>query len=103
MMGEEFEQQIRRAIVQSEMAAAPHPLPSSPQAWSRLQFRLTYRPRRDRCALPASTLLVALYVLAFLLWTTWSGWLSASLLAVLASAAAAAVSLLLRISRIFRS
>lgn len=103
MMRKKLEQQIRRAIVQSEMAAAPHDLPSSAQAWSRLQFRLKYRPRRERYALHASTLLVALYVLAFLFWTTWSGWLSASLLAVLASAAAAAVSLLLRISRIFPS
>jgi uncharacterized membrane protein (DUF485 family) len=102
-MREELQQQIRRAILQSEAAVAPHDLPTSAQVWSRLQFRLAYRPPRDRYAWHASTLLVALYVLAFLLWTTWSGWLSASLLAVLASAAAVAVSLLLRISRIFRS
>jgi len=103
MMKEELPQQIRRAIVQSETAAAPHNLPTSRQAWSRLQFRLAYRPPRGRYTVHASTLPVALYVLAFLIWMTWSGWLSASLLAVLTSAAAAAVSLLLHISRIFRS
>lgn len=102
-MSEELREQIRRAIVQMEEAAAPHDLPTSLQVWSSLQFRLAYRPPRDRYNLHPSTLLVALYVLAFLLWTTWSGWLSASLLAVLASAAAVAVSLVLRISRIFRS
>ena len=101
-MREELPQQIRRAIVQSETAIAPHNLPTSAQVWSRLQFRLSYRPPRDRYAVHASTLPVALYVLAFLIWMTWSGWLSASLLAVLTSAVAAAVFLLLRVSRVFR-
>jgi len=102
-MKEELPQQIRRAILHAEAAAAPHDLPTSRQAWSRLQFRLAYRPARGRYTVHASTLGVALYVLAFLSWMTWSGWLSASLLAVLTSAAAGAVCLSLHISRIFRS
>ena len=102
-MKEELRQQIRHALEQLEMAAPPHDLPTSTQVWSRLQFRLAWRPRRKGHTFEADSLLAALYVLAFALWTTWSGWLSESLLAVLACAAAAAVFLFLQVSRSFRS
>lgn len=102
-MKEELRQQIRHALEQLEMAAPPHDLPTSTQVWSRLQFRLAWRPRGKGHTFEADSLLAALYVLAFTLWTTWSGWLSESLLAVLACAAAAAVFLFLQVSRSFRS
>jgi len=100
-MSEEPERQIRHAFEQLEREAAPHELPSAAQMWSRLQFRLAYRPSRDREVGHMSTLLAPLYVLAFLVWRTWSGWPSAGLIAVLAFAAAAATFLLLHLSRKF--
>lgn len=102
-MTEGPQQQVRSALEQMEAAAPPHDLPTSAQVWSRLQFRLAYRPRRDGSTWQPSTLLVALYVLALLLWTTRTGWLSVSLLAVLACAAVAAAYIALRVSRSFRS
>ena len=95
--------QTRRALEQLDGASSPHTLPTSAQVWSRLQFRLAYRPRGDRYNSQAGNLLPALYVLAFLLWFTWSGWLSVSLLAVLGSAAGVAMYFLLHLSRVFRS
>lgn len=99
----EEQQQIRNALEQLERASPPHHLPTSTQVWSRLQFRLGWRPRDRGYTLQAGALLVALYVLTFVLWTNWSGWLSKSLLAVLACAAGAAVFLFLQVSRSFRS
>lgn len=99
----EEQQQIRHALEQLEKAAPPHHLPTSMQVWSRLQFRLAWRPRGKGDALQASTLLAAVYVLVFMLWTTWSGSLSESLLAVLACATVAAGCLFLQVSRSFRS
>lgn len=101
-MREGLQQQIQHTLESLDEAAPRLDLPTSAQVWSRLQFRLAYRPRRDRYTWLAGTLLVALYVLAFLMWLTWSGWWSASLLAVLGSAAGAALYLLLHVSRIFR-
>ena len=102
-MKEELQQKIRQAIDQLESAAEPHDLPTSAQAWSRVQFRLAYRPRTNRYASQTGSLLAAVYILSFLVWTTWSGLLSASFLALLTSAAAAAVFLFLQASRSFRS
>lgn len=102
-MKEELQQQIRHALEQLEMAAPPHDLPTSTEVWSRLQFRLAWRPRGKGHTFETGALLAALYVLAFVLWTTWSGWLSESLLAVLAGATAAAVFFFLQVSRSFRS
>ena len=96
-------QQIRRALEQIDEAAPSHTLPTSAQVWSRLQFRLAYRPRRDRYNAQEGTLMPALYILAFLLWFTWSGWLSVSFLAVLGSATGVAMYFLLHLSRVFRS
>lgn len=101
-MKEELQQQIRHALEQQEKTAPPHDLPTSAQVWSRLQFRLAWRPRGKGDALQAGVLLAALYILAFVLWTSWSGWLSESLLAVLACAAAAAGFLFLQVFRSFR-
>ena len=102
-MPEELEQRIRHALQDADAAAALHDLPAPSQVWSRLQFRLAYRPRRETYASHASAILVAVYLLAFLMWSTWSTWLNASLIAVLAPAAAAAVFLCMHVSRNFRS
>jgi hypothetical protein len=102
-MTEELKQQIRHAFEQVDEAAPPHDLPASGQVWSRLQFQLAYRPRRNSYSSHTGTLLVALYLFAFLMWMTWSGWLRASLIAVLASAAAASGFLFLHGSRRFSS
>lgn len=101
-MREGLQQQIHHTLKSLDEAAPPHDLPTPAQVWSRLQFRLAYRPGRDRYTSQAGTLLAALYILAFLMWFTWSGWLTTSLLAVLGSAAGTALYLLLRVSRIFR-
>jgi hypothetical protein len=102
-MSKELEQRIRCTLQEADSAAAPHELPAPSQVWSRLQFRLAYRPRRETYASHASTILVAVYLLAFLMWRAWSTWLNASLIAVLALAAAAAVFLGMHVSRKFRS
>lgn len=102
-MPEELEQRIRHALQEADSAAAPRELPASSQVWSRLQFRLAYRPRKETYASHVSTILVAVYLLAFLMWSTWSTWLEASLIAVLAPATAAAVFLCMHVSRNFRS
>lgn len=96
-------QQIRQALERLDAEAAPHDLPGTAEAWSRLQFRLAYRARKDDSTLEAGSLLVALYVLAFLIWTTWCGWLSAAILAAVATIAAAAMILSSRLSRSFRN
>ncbi len=95
-------QQMRHAFEQLDEAAPPHDLPTSAQVWSRLQFRLAWRPRTNSYNSQASILLAALYVFVFLIWTTWSGWLSATLLTVFASAVVAATLLLVQVSRKFR-
>jgi hypothetical protein len=102
-MSKELEQRIRCTLQEADSAAAPHELPAPSQVWSRVQFRLAYRPRRETYASHASTILVAVYLLAFLMWRAWSTWLNASLIAVLALAAAAAVFLGMHVSRKFRS
>jgi fatty acid desaturase len=102
-MPEEMEQRIRHTLQEADSAAAPHELPNPSQVWSRLQFRLAYRPRKETYASHVSTILVAVYLLAFLMWSTWSTWLDASLIAVLAPATAAAVFLCMHVSRNFRS
>jgi len=102
-MPEELEQRIRHTLQEADSAAAPHELPAPSQVWSRLQFRLAYRRRRETYASHASTILVAVYLLAFLMWSTWSPWLGAGLIAVLAPAAAVAVFLCVQLSRKFRS
>jgi hypothetical protein len=102
-MSEELEQDIRNILDRLDEAALTHDLPASAEMWSRLQFRLAYRPRSNRYASQASTLLAALYIFAFLMWFTWSGWLSVSLLAITVSAATASLYLTLHVSRIFRS
>jgi fatty acid desaturase len=102
-MPEELEQRIRHKLQEADSAAAPHELAAPSQVWSRLQFRLAYRPRRDTYATHGSIILVAVYLLAFLTWSTWSTGLDASLIAVLAAAAAVAVFLCMHVSRNFRS
>jgi fatty acid desaturase len=102
-MPEELEQRIRHMLQEADSAVAPHELPAPSQVWSRLQFRLAYRPRREAYASHITTILVAVYLLAFLMWSTWSTWLDASLIAVLAPAAAAAAFLYMHVSRNFRS
>jgi hypothetical protein len=102
-MRDELQQRVRHAFEQLDKAAPSHDLPTSPEVWSRLQFRLAYQPRTDRHSPQTSTLWVALYILGFLMWLTWSGWLSVSLLAVLASAGSAALFFLVRVSRSFRT
>lgn len=102
-MPEDLQQQIRQALERLETPAQSHILPTSAQAWSRLQFRLAYRARGADSGSHTGALLAALYVLAFLIWTTGSEWLSASLLAVLASAAVAVVFLFVHIGRRFRN
>jgi hypothetical protein len=102
-MPEELEQRIHQLLQEVDSAAAPHELPAPLQVWSRLQFRLAYRPRRETYASHPSTILVAVYLLAFLMWSAWSTWLYSSLIAVLALAAAAAVSLCMHASRKFLS
>jgi hypothetical protein len=102
-MRDELQRQIRHTLESVDESASPHDLPTSAQVWSRLQFRLAYRPPTNRYTSQAGTLLAALYVLAFLMWFTWTGCSSAGLLAVLGFAACAAVYLLLHVSRSFRS
>lgn len=102
-MPEELNHRIRHTLQEADSAAAPHDLPAPSQVWSRLQFRLAYRPRRETYASHVSTILVAVYLLAFLMRSTWSTWPDASLIAVLAPAAAAAVFLCMRVSRNFDS
>lgn len=101
-MPEELEQRIHQLLLEVDSTAAPHELPAPSQVWSRLQLRLAYRPRRETYASHASSILVAVYLLVFLMWSAWSTWLSASLIAVLAFAAAAATFLCMHISRKFR-
>jgi hypothetical protein len=101
-MPEKLEQRIHQLLQEVDSAAAPHDLPTPSQAWSRLQLRLAYRPRSETYASHASTILVAVYLLAFLMWSAWSTWLNASLIAVLALAAAAAGFLRRQVSRNFR-
>src|SRR6202047_58613 len=100
-MPEDLEQRIRHTLREADSAAAPHELPAPSQVWSRLQFRLAYRPRRETYASHVSTILIAVYLLAFLMWTPWSPGLDASLIAVLAPATAAAVFLCMHVSRNF--
>lgn len=102
-MPEELQQQIRQALEQLETTVKPHDLPTAAQVWSRLQFRLAYRPSRGDSSSQTGALLAALYVLALLIWTTGPERLSAGLLAVVASAAAAVAFLFLQIARRFRS
>jgi hypothetical protein len=102
-MPEKLQQQIRYALQQVDAEAPVHDPPTSAQVWSRLQFRLAYRARRDSDTSHTGILFAAMYLLAFLMWMTWSEWFSASLIAVLASAAAAAGFLCLHISRSFRN
>ena len=101
-MSEELEQRIHQLLQEVDSAAAPHEPPAPSEVWSRLQLRLAYRPRREIYASHASTILVAGYLLGFVMWSTWSTWLNASLIAVLALAAAAATFLCMHISRKFR-
>lgn len=102
-MSEEMEQRIRYTLQAADTAATPHELPAASQVWSRLQFRLAYRPRRKTYASHAGTILVAVYLLAFMIWCDWHTWLNAGLIAVLALAAAAAAFLCMQVSRTFRS
>ncbi|HUO59545.1 MAG TPA: hypothetical protein VMU24_02685 [Candidatus Acidoferrales bacterium] len=97
------DRQIRDELKRLEAAFTPHGLPTSAEAWSRLQFRLAYRARREKSTPEASIFLAALYILAFLIHATWSGWVSAGLLAVVAAAFAAAGILFRCISRSFES
>ena len=101
-MSEEVEQRIHQLLQEVDSAAAPHELPDASQVWSRLQLRLAYRPRKETYASHASTIPVAVYLLAFLMWSAWSTWLNASVIAVLALAAAAAAFLCMHVSRKFR-
>jgi fatty acid desaturase len=102
-MPEELKQRIHQLLQEVDSAAAPRELPAPSQVWSRLQFRLAYRPRREAYAPHASTVLVAVYLLAFLMWSAWSTWLNASVFGVLTLAAAAAGFLCMHVSRRFRS
>jgi hypothetical protein len=88
-MPEKTEQPIRRALEQLN-AATDVTVPTAGQVWSRSQFRLAYRPRRNAGASPFGMLLAGLYVFALVLWTTWSGWSSIGLLTMVAFAAVAA-------------
>jgi hypothetical protein len=88
-MPEKTEQQIRRALEQLN-AATDLTLPPAGQVWSRSQFRLAYRPRRNADASHFGMLLASLYVFALVLWTTWSGWSSIGLLTIVAFAAVVA-------------
>jgi fatty acid desaturase len=102
-MPEKLEQRIHQLLQEVDSASAPHELPAPSQVWSQLQFRLAYRPRRETYTSHATTILVAVYLLAFLMWGTWSTRLNLSLIAVLALAAAAAGFLCMHVSRHFRS
>jgi len=102
-MSEQLDQQVQHALAELDASCPPHDLPSDAQVWSRLQFRLAYRPRRANVAGHAGALLVSVYVLVLLVWVTRSASLFVSLVGVLAFAAAAAVVLCLRINRTFRS
>lgn len=101
-MPEKTEEQIRRALEQLN-AATDLTLPIAGQVWSRSQFRLAYRPRRNAGASHFLMLLAGLYVLALVLWTTWSGWSSIGLLTMVAFAVVAACVFARSISRSFRS
>ena len=101
-MRDELQQQMRRAFEHFDKVDPPHDIPTSAQVWSRLQFRVTRRPRNDGFNPQVSTLLAALYVFAFLIRTTWFGWPSETLLTVLASAAITATLFLVQVSRKFR-
>jgi hypothetical protein len=101
-MPEEAEQQIRRALEQLN-AATDLTLPTAGQVWSRSQFRLAYRPRRNAGAPHFGMLLAGLYVLALVLWTAWSGWSSIGLLTMVSFAALAACVFARSITRSFRS
>lgn len=101
-MPEKAEEQIRRALEQLN-AATDLTLPTAGLVWSRSQFRLAYRPRRNADASHFGTLLAGLYVLALMLWTTWSGWSSIGLFTMVTFAAVAACVFAASISRSFRS
>ena len=88
-MPEKTEQPIRRALEQLN-AATDVTVSAAGQVWSRTQFRLAYRPRRNVDGSHFGMLLAGLYVLALVLWTTWSGWSSIGLLTMVAFAAVAA-------------
>lgn len=102
-MPEELEQQIQQWLQEADSAATPHELPAASQVWSRLQFRLAYRPRRETYTSHAGTILVVVYLLAFLMWTSWSIGPGLSLIGVLALAVAAAGFFCMQVSRHFRS
>jgi hypothetical protein len=102
-MPEKLEQRIHQWLQEADSAAVPQELPTPSQLWSRLQFRLAYRPRRETYASHASTILVVAYTLSFLMWSAWSTRLNLSLIAVLALAVAAAGILCMHVSRTFRS
>ena len=101
-MPEKTEQPIRHALEQLN-AATDLTVPTAGQVWSRSQFRLAYRPRRNAGASHFGMLLAGLYVLALVLWTAWSGWSSIGLLTMVAFAAVAACVFARSISRSFRS
>jgi len=102
-MPEELEQRIHQLLQEADSAAAPHELPAVSQVWSRLHFRLAYRPRRETYAFHAGTIPVAVYLLAFLMWSAWSTRLHSGLITALTVAAAVAVFLCRHVSRTFRS
>ena len=105
-MSEGLEQRIHQLLKDADSAAAPHELPAPLQVWSRLQFRLAYRPRRETYASHANTILVAFYLLAFLMWSARSASLNLSLISLIAALAFAAFGagfLCMHVSRRFRS
>jgi hypothetical protein len=102
-MPENPDAQIREALEQIDAMGPAHDIPTAPQMWSRLQFRLAYTARKKRARADTDALLIAAFVLGFVMWMTWSSWQSASLIVVLTAAAAVGAVFCLGFRRTFRS
>lgn len=83
-MSTELDQRIRHLLQEVDSAAAPHEVPAPSEVWSRVQFRLAYRPRKETYTWLGSPILIAVYLLAFLMWSTSTAWINLGLIAMLA-------------------
>lgn len=87
-MEDRREQQLFDLLRQFASDEHTYEVPTAAEVWSRSQFRLRYQSRKCRHSytLTASTAMVALYTLVFLLWETRSDSLGVGVLLMLAVA-----------------
>lgn len=83
-MSSELDQRIRHMLQQVDSAAEPHEVPAPSEVWSRVQFRLAYRPRNETYSLLGGPIVIAVSLLAFLMWSTSTAWINLSIIAIIA-------------------